>query len=97
MYYLATIYNEFQFILSTLVHNVQEIESRDVWEPQLLRTSMKPTHVFLYIFLLLLYSGGEMWKSMWNQTHLVVLNFCLERLHRVTISHDKSRSNRSCQ
>ena len=28
-------------------------------------------------------------SSIWNQSHLVVLNFCLERLHHVTISHDK--------
>ena len=32
-----------------------------------------------------------------NQTHLVVLNFCFERLHHVTLSHDKARSNRWCQ
>ena len=31
-----------------------------------------------------------------NQTHLVAMNICLERLHHVTISHDKARSNRWC-
>ena len=41
-----------------------------------------------------LYSGGEVWKGIWNQTHLVVLNFCLERSHHVTTSNDKARSNR---
>ena len=25
-----------------------------------------------------------MWEGIWNQTHLVVLNFCLERLHHIT-------------
>ena len=32
-----------------------------------------------------LYYGPEVWE-IWNQTHLVVLNFCLERLHHVTFS-----------
>ena len=41
-----------------------------------------------------LYSGGELWEDIWNQTHLVVFNFCPKRLHHVTISHDKARSNR---
>ena len=48
------------------------------------------------IFLMRLYSGGEVWEGIWNHTHLVVLNFYLERLHHVTISHDKARSNRWC-
>ena len=51
----------------------------------------------LYIFfLLLLYSGDEMWECIWNQTHLVVLNLCFERLHHVTIPHDMARSNHWC-
>ena len=33
-----------------------------------------------------------MLEDIWNQTDLVVLNFCLERLHHVTISYDKARS-----
>ena len=40
--------------------------------------------LILFIWLPL-YFGGEMWEGIWNQTHLVVLNFCLERLHHVTI------------
>ena len=44
-----------------------------------------------------LYSGGKVWEGIWNQTHFVVLNFCLERLQHVTISHDKARSIRWCQ
>ena len=43
------------------------------------------------------YSGIEVWEGILNQTYLTVLNFCLERLHQVTISHDKVRSNRWCQ
>ena len=43
----------------------------------------------LAFFLLHLYSGGEMWEGISNQTHLVVLIFCLERLHQVTTSDDK--------
>ena len=42
-----------------------------------------------HVFLLPPYSGGEVWQGIWNQTHLVVLNFCLERLHHVTIYHNK--------
>jgi len=34
-----------------------------------------------------LYSGSEVWEGIWNQTHFVVLNFGIERLHYVTISH----------
>ena len=48
-------------------------------------------------FLLSLYSGGEVWKGIWNPTHLVVLNFSLLRLQHGTVSHDKVRSNRRCQ
>ena len=48
-------------------------------------------------FILPLYSGSEVWEGIWNQTHLVTLNFRLERLHRVTISHHKARSNREYQ
>ena len=47
----------------------------------------------MIIFLLPLYSGGEVWERIWNQTNLVLLNLCLKRLHHVTISHDKARSN----
>ena len=50
------------------------------------------TNVWLRVFhviLLPLYSGGEVWEGIWNKTHLLILNFCLERLHHVTISHDK--------
>ena len=50
-----------------------------------------------HFILLALYSGGEEWEGIWNQTQSVVLNFCLERLHHVTISHDKARWNRWCQ
>ena len=51
------------------------------------------------IFLLPLYSGSEVWEAIWNQTDLVVLvlNFCLERLHNVSLSNDKVRSNHGCQ
>ena len=31
-----------------------------------------------FYFSLPLYSGGEVWEGIWNQTHLMVLNFCLE-------------------
>ena len=48
-------------------------------------------------FVLPLYSGSEMCEGTWNQTHLLVWNFCLERLHYVTISRDRPRSNRWCQ
>ena len=42
-------------------------------------------------FLLPLYSGGEMWEGIWNQTHLEVLHFGLKRLHHVyTRLHPKS-------
>ena len=51
----------------------------------------------LLFFLLPLYSGDEMWEGIWNQTHMVILNFCLKRVHHVTISHDKTCSNRWCQ
>ena len=44
-----------------------------------------------------LYSGDEIWEGIWNQIYLVVLYFYLERLHHVTISHDKARWNRCCQ
>ena len=47
-----------------------------------------------FIFVLLLYSDDEVRGSIWNQTHLVVLNLNLERLHYVTISHHKARSSR---
>ena len=50
-----------------------------------------------YFLSLSLYSGTEAWEGIWNQTHLVVLNFCLDRLHHVTISHDKVHSNRRCE
>ena len=43
-------------------------------------------------FSLSLYSGDEVWEGIWNQTHLMVLNFCLERLYHVTIPHDMARS-----
>ena len=46
---------------------------------------------------LFLYFGGEVWEGIWNKTHWVVLNFWLERLHHVTISHDKALLNRLCQ
>ena len=49
------------------------------------------------VFLLPLYFGGEISEGKWNQTHLMVLNFCLEILHHVTMSHDKARSNCWCQ
>ena len=39
-----------------------------------------------------LYSGSEVLEGIWYQTHLVVLNFCLERLYLVRV-----RSNRWCQ
>ena len=42
---------------------------------------------FFKYFLLPLYSGEEVWEGIWNQTYLVVLNFCLKRLHHVTIPH----------
>ena len=51
----------------------------------------------LLFFLLPLFFGSEVWECIWNQTHSVVLNFYLGTLHRVTISHDKARSNRWCQ
>ena len=38
-------------------------------------------------FLLPLYSGDEVWEGIWNQIHLVVMDFGLERLHHVTIWH----------
>ena len=41
--------------------------------------------LFHIIFVLPLY-GWEVWEGIWNQTHLVVRNFCLERLHYITIS-----------
>ena len=44
----------------------------------------------ILFFLSLLYSGGEVWEGIWNQSHLVVLHFCLERSHHVpflTIRH----------
>ena len=40
-----------------------------------------------------LYSGGGVWEGIWNQTHLVVFNFC----HHVSMYHDKARSNHWCQ
>ena len=40
---------------------------------------------------------SEVWVGICNQTYLVVLNFCLERLHHVASSHDKVGSNRWCQ
>ena len=51
----------------------------------------------LLFFLLPLYFGSKVWEGIWNQTYLEVLNFYLGSLHRVTISHDKARSNRWCQ
>ena len=51
----------------------------------------------LAVFLLPLYTGREVWEGIWNQSHLVVLNFCVKRLHRITIRHDKARSDSSCQ
>ena len=36
-------------------------------------------------FLLPLYSGRKVWEGIWNQTHLVVLNFCLERSQAQTV------------
>ena len=47
--------------------------------------------------LLPLYCGNDVWENIWNQTHLVVLNFCLERLHHITRSHKEARSNHWCQ
>ena len=44
-----------------------------------------------------LYSGSVKcgsWDGIWNQIHLLVLNFYPERVHRVSIFHDKARSNR---
>ena len=49
------------------------------------------------IFFYFLYISSEVWEGIWNQTHSVVLNFCLYRSHRLTISHDKASSNRWCQ
>ena len=49
------------------------------------------------VILLQLYSGDEVWEGIWNQIHLVVLNYCLERLYHFIMSHDKARSNRWCQ
>ena len=51
----------------------------------------------LTFFLLPLYSGDEVWKGIWNRTQLLVLNFCVQGLHNVIISHDKARSNHWCQ
>ena len=34
---------------------------------------------YIFSFFLSLYSGREVWEGIWNQTHQVVLNFCLER------------------
>ena len=50
----------------------------------------------LVAFILCWWDVGE---GIWNPIHLVVFNFCPERLHHVdvTISHDKARSNRWCQ
>jgi len=41
-----------------------------------------------FFYLSPLYSRSEVWEGIWNPTHLVVLNFCLERLHYVTIFHN---------
>ena len=61
------------------------------------RMKTLPKPKVTWIFLLPLYPGSEVWDCIWNQTHLVVWNFCLERLHCVTISLDKARSKRWCQ
>ena len=39
------------------------------------------TQTQTFFLLLPLHSRDEVLKGVWNQTHLVVLNFCLERLH----------------
>ena len=59
--------------------------------------SVANVHRTRLYFLLPQYSISEVWEGIWNQTHLEVLNFCLERLHHVTISHDNARWNRWCQ
>ena len=48
----------------------------------------------ILLFKLPPYYSGRVWEGIWNQTHLLVLNCCLENLHRFTISHDKTRWNR---
>ena len=58
--------------------------------------SLQPVDI-IPVFLFPLYSGSELWEGIWNQTHLVVLNFCLDRLYHDTIFHDNARSNRWCQ
>ena len=39
----------------------------------------------LFLFSMPPYSGSEVWDGIWNETHSVVLNFCLERLQKFNL------------